>query len=231
MMDDSDGDGVGDTRRRGRPRGSKSLCAYIQNDVERRKYFVNRIKAIRAKAETFAKCTGEDILVIAIDENGGAHFWGTPAFERFMNMEGVQDLLYKHLTTPQNMNDPNVEAEHLRALLRQKIAVDSTPDGLLMPNFDISGPPQEWPAGIPWCEPGQLTHEQLLIVLKTMHQQQQAQAQSQLTPEQQHHLAEQQALEEHHMQHAHAMQQHAQHAMHHQNDYHTGESDTKRLKQ
>lgn len=100
-----------------------------------------------------------------------------------------------------------------------------------MPNFDISGPPQEWPAGIPWCEPGQLTHEQLLIVLKTMHQQQQAQAQSQLTPEQQHHLAEQQALEEHHMQHAHAMQQHAQHAMHHQNDYHTGESDTKRLKQ
>merc|ERR1712054_543133 len=93
-LDDSDGEG-GDTRRRGRPRGSKSLCAYIQNDVERRKYFVNRIKAIRAKAETFAKCTGEDILVIAIDENGGAHFWGTPAFERFMNMEGVQDLLYK----------------------------------------------------------------------------------------------------------------------------------------
>merc|ERR1711907_302930 len=119
IMDDDSDDGG--TRRRGRPRERK---AFIQNDQERRKYFVNRVKAIRAKAETFAKCTGQDILTLTIDEEGGAHYWGTPAFERFMNMDGVQDILYKHLTTPhpvpvQQSVHPDVEAEHLRALLRQ----------------------------------------------------------------------------------------------------------------
>merc|ERR1711998_67031 len=78
VMDDVDSDDGG-TRRRGRPRERK---AFIQNDQERRKYFVNRVKAIRAKAETFAKCTGQDILTLTIDEEGGAHYWGTPAFER-----------------------------------------------------------------------------------------------------------------------------------------------------
>lgn len=164
---DADSDDEGGTRRRGRPRERK---AFIQNDQERRKYFVNRVKAIRAKAETFAKCTGQDILVITFDEEMGAHFWGTPSFERFFNIEGVQDLLFKHLTTGQIDNDSNMEAEHLRALLRQKIAVDTTSLGLVMPDFAVMPPPAEWPVGIPFCEPAQLTHEQLLVVLKSMHQ-------------------------------------------------------------
>lgn len=169
---DADSDDEGGARRRGRPRERK---AYIQNDQERRKYFCNRVKAIRAKAETFAKCTGQDILVITFDEEGGAHFWGSPAFERFYNIEGVQDLLYKYLTTQpvpvDNSNmDGTVEAEHLRALLRQKIAIDSTPMGLVMPDFTVTAPPEDWPVGIPFCEPGSLTHDQLLMVLKSMHQ-------------------------------------------------------------
>lgn len=164
---DADSDDEGGTRRRGRPRERK---AFIQNDQERRKYFVNRVKAIRAKAETFAKCTGQDILVITFDEEMGAHFWGTPSFERFFNIEGVQDLLFKHLTTGQIDPDSNMEAEHLRALLRQKIAVDTTSLGLVMPDFAVTPPPADWPVGIPFCEPTQLTHEQLLVVLKSMHQ-------------------------------------------------------------
>merc|ERR1719353_1476608 len=63
--DDLEDDDDGSTRRRGRPRGSKTLNAYITNDGERRKYFVKRIKAIRSQAETFARCTGGNILVIA----------------------------------------------------------------------------------------------------------------------------------------------------------------------
>lgn len=165
VMDDMDSDDGG-TRRRGRPRERK---AFIQNDQERRKYFVNRVKAIRAKAETFAKCTGQDILTLTIDEEGAAHYWGTPAFERFMNMEGVQDILYKHLNEPHVEPSVDVEEEHLRALLRQKIAVDQSQEGLVMPNFDMTAPPQDWPASVPWTEPGLLSHDQLLIVLKSMH--------------------------------------------------------------
>merc|ERR1711988_800290 len=87
-------------------------------------------------------------------------------------MDGVQDILYKHLTNqPVQQSGADVEAEHLRALLRQKIAVDSTPEGLVMPNFGMTAPPPDWPVGVPWNEPGLLNHEQLLLVLKSMHQQ------------------------------------------------------------
>jgi len=100
--DGGDSDGEGGARRRGRPRERK---AFIQNSQEvrsgllqdvfsffpfhhsfyssqRRKYFMNRVKAIKAKAETFAKCTGQDILCMTVDEDGCAHFWGSPSFER-----------------------------------------------------------------------------------------------------------------------------------------------------
>jgi hypothetical protein len=92
-MDDDQG-----TRRRGRPRGSKTLNAYITNDAERRKYFVKRIKAIRTQAETFARCTGGNILVVAVQgESGGLHHCGTAAFERFIRDERVAELMYTYL--------------------------------------------------------------------------------------------------------------------------------------
>jgi len=92
---------------------------------QRRKYFVNRVKAIRSKAETFAKCTGQDILVLTFDEEGNAHYWGSPSFERFFNIDGVQDVLYRTLSQPhmgdyppQYDNSMVSEEEHYRALLR-----------------------------------------------------------------------------------------------------------------
>ena len=67
--DEEDG---GYVRRRGRPRGSKTLNAYIQNDAERRKYFTKRIKALRSQVtEAFARCTGGNILVVAIQSETG----------------------------------------------------------------------------------------------------------------------------------------------------------------
>ena len=91
---------------------------------QRRKYFVNRIKAIRSKAETFAKCTGQDILCLTFDEEGNAHYWGTPAFERFFNIEGVQDVLYRTLSHPpmgeypMQYNEILSEEDHYRDMIR-----------------------------------------------------------------------------------------------------------------
>jgi len=55
---------------------------YIENDAERAKFFANRVKTIRTKAETFATCTGTFRLSIApaqahkvvpAGRGGGAH--------------------------------------------------------------------------------------------------------------------------------------------------------------
>ena len=45
----------GYVRRRGRPKGSKTLSAFITNDAERRKYFVKRIKAIRSQVHRYVQ--------------------------------------------------------------------------------------------------------------------------------------------------------------------------------
>jgi len=152
---------------------------YIESDVERAKFFASRVKTIRAKAETFAKCTGEDVLVVCIDENGNAHHWGTKAFQKFMSDDKVQEMIYKHITEPTAttqpvLQDTRVEAEHLRALLRQKIthrcaAVGITGESAATVYNDQSKRPEDWPVTIPFCEPVHLSHEQLVTILKSFH--------------------------------------------------------------
>lgn len=89
----------GYVRRRGRPKGSKTLSAFITNDAERRKYFVKRIKAIRSQvSDTFSRCSGGNILVVAIQsETGGVHHCGTGPFERFIRDEEVTEIMYAYL--------------------------------------------------------------------------------------------------------------------------------------
>lgn len=150
---------------------------YIENDAERAKFFANRVKTIRTKAETFATCTGEEVLIVAIDENGGCHHWGTSSFEKFMEDRRVQELIYKHITeTPKPqmvLNDTRVEAEHLRALLRQKMTQRQRPDPV---SYEAGKKPPEWPESVSFTEPTELSHEQLLKVLKAMHHKEQENA-------------------------------------------------------
>eukprot|EP00658_Telonema_sp_P-2_P038108 TRINITY_DN27388_c0_g1_i2.p1 TRINITY_DN27388_c0_g1~~TRINITY_DN27388_c0_g1_i2.p1 ORF type:complete len:140 (+),score=19.60 TRINITY_DN27388_c0_g1_i2:74-493(+) len=127
---------------------------------------------ILGKAETFSTCTGEDILVIAIDEDGEGQHWGTPAFQKFLKDPRVQDLMLKHLThepcRPSTvMSDSAAEFDHLSALLREQVAKLSP--------FGINGSlnwehrPDAWPAEVPFCDPKLLSHQQVLKVLKVLH--------------------------------------------------------------
>lgn len=140
---------------------------YIDNDFERAKFFNSRIKTIRAKTETFAKCTGEEVLVIAIDEGGSAHHWGTKAFEKFVQNPKVQELIFKHITEQPAaqtvLQDTAVEEQHLRSLLRQKFLTKQ------LTFDDPAKRPEEWPETVPFAEPMHLTHEQLLMVLKSFY--------------------------------------------------------------
>merc|ERR1711934_977 len=84
----------------GLPHSGKSnirIASYITNGSERRRFFAERIKAIRSRVETFARCTGENILVIALDEDGRAHHWGTSAFQKFVADERVTGIMYRYL--------------------------------------------------------------------------------------------------------------------------------------
>lgn len=132
----------------------------------------HRIKLILSKAETFATCTGEDILVIAVDESGNGQHWGTPAFNRFLKDKRVQALMVKHLmdapAKPEPvMSEASVEIDHLCALLRQKVASASPYDS--MGQFSHEHMPAAWPADVPFCDPKLLSHAQVLRVLKELH--------------------------------------------------------------
>jgi hypothetical protein len=151
-----------------------SYTEYIENDYERAKFFNSRIKTIRAKTETFAKCTGEEVLVIAIDEQGSAHHWGTKAFEKFVQNPKVQELIFKHITEQpvqqSVLPDKMAEEQHLRATLRNKILQKQRAAGNVSNGASFEDPsqrPEEWPEVVPFCDPIHLTHEQLLLVLKS----------------------------------------------------------------
>jgi len=116
---------------------AKRKAAYLQDDEDEIEGETNsrktrpenatdaehRIKVILGKAETFATCTAEDILVIAIDEDGHGQHWGTGAFRSFLQDKRIQELLYQHLVdTPSQpssvLSETSLEIEHLSALLR-----------------------------------------------------------------------------------------------------------------
>ena len=79
----------------------------------------------------------------------------------------------QQMDTPHYPDPSEMDTHHLRALLREKLAVDSGNGmGLVMPDFDSSPPPTTWPIEIPYCDPERLSHEQLLEVLKCLHPQQ-----------------------------------------------------------
>lgn len=151
---------------------------YTGEDYENDLEFANRIKTIRTKAETFSKCTGEEVLIVALDNKGGCHHWGTPCFEKFMNDRRVQELIYKHMTEPPSgsqtvLNDTHVEAEHLRALLSQKMQLRHKELlGVVASDAPIYAEPamrpEEWPEDIVFTEPVNLSHAQLLTILKRM---------------------------------------------------------------
>jgi len=155
--DDDEHDGEPNSRK------SRPECA---TDAE------HRIKVILGKAETFATCTGEDILVIAIDEDGHGQHWGTGAFRRFLQDKRIQELLYQHLVDTPNqpssvLSETSLEIEHLSALLRQKVA-NASPYGSTA-TFNNDHRPAPWPASVPFCDPRLLSHSQVLQVLKAIH--------------------------------------------------------------
>merc|ERR1711907_19086 len=146
--------------------------SYITNGVDRRRYFAERIKAIRSRVETFARCTGENILVIAVDEDGRAHHWGTSAFQKFVADERVTGIMYRYLNEFQpimprdvqsRVRKPNitdkVQLAHLRALVRAKLSS-------FKPGRAESVPPH-WPKSVPFVSPGDLNAEQLILVAKS----------------------------------------------------------------
>jgi len=193
------------TKRRGRPKGRTALNSFIENGVERRKYFVNRIKAMRSKAENFAYCTNSEMLLLAIDESGMCHHWETEGMGRFINDAQIQDAMFQvvcqnHGAPPPDeqaeansihqvaqikaqrlagtgqpmpqqsaevsMQQAAEEAEHLRSLLRQKVAMMPMPDGLARIYGNEEHRPAEWLASVPFVEPAQLDHGTLLAVLQ-----------------------------------------------------------------
>jgi len=156
---------------------------YIINEQERKKYFIERIKAIRQRVETFARCTGENILVIAVDETGQAHHWATGAFQKFVQDERVADIMYQYLGQPEIEDEEStdqtpplpiptdpVQIEHLRALLRSKTLEHVKRSNLgARVNWDlITHRPPQWPGEhkVPFQEPSSLHPAQLIRVLK-----------------------------------------------------------------
>jgi len=149
-------------------RGNKSRPAsYIANGVERRKFFGERIKAIRSRVETFARCTGENILVIAVDEEGRAHHWGTSAFQKFVADDRVTSIMYRYLNEPapsipaesaQPIKKPSITSHaqlaHVQAMVRDRMRIAGLRPGSEAP----------WPASVPFQEPGSLSPEDLMEV-------------------------------------------------------------------
>eukprot|EP00656_Telonema_subtile_P057891 TRINITY_DN9636_c0_g1_i2.p1 TRINITY_DN9636_c0_g1~~TRINITY_DN9636_c0_g1_i2.p1 ORF type:complete len:234 (+),score=34.62 TRINITY_DN9636_c0_g1_i2:153-854(+) len=163
MSSDEDGGAIG--------RSSKTRPpAYIINGVDRRKYFAERIKAIRSRVETFARCTGENILVIAVDEDGRAHHWGTSAFQKFVADERVTGIMYQYLKEPQNatvrttprlpkITDPT-QLAHLQALVQEK--VDQAGGSVHLGKM-----PSRWPPRVPFRPPSELDGDQLIAVARS----------------------------------------------------------------
>merc|ERR1711934_312360 len=160
----------------GLPHSGKSnirIASYITNGSERRRFFAERIKAIRSRVETFARCTGENILVTAVDEDGRAHHWGTSAFQKFVADERVTSIMYRYLNEFQPIM-PSVQTRarrpritdkmqlaHLRALVRSQLTKFSATDD----EKSSSAPPQ-WPPSVPFRPPGDLDSDQLISVAK-----------------------------------------------------------------
>jgi len=99
------------TKRRGRPKGRTALNSFIENGVERRKYFVNRIKAMRSKAENFAYCTNSEFLLLGIDESGMCHHWETDGMARFIQDPQIQDAMFQVVCQNHGAPPPDLAAE------------------------------------------------------------------------------------------------------------------------
>eukprot|EP00658_Telonema_sp_P-2_P040286 TRINITY_DN28810_c0_g3_i1.p1 TRINITY_DN28810_c0_g3~~TRINITY_DN28810_c0_g3_i1.p1 ORF type:complete len:305 (+),score=72.17 TRINITY_DN28810_c0_g3_i1:77-991(+) len=167
-------------------RGTRTRApAYIPNGVDRRKYFAERIKAIRSRVETFARCTGENILVIAVDEDGRAHHWGTSAFQKFVADERVTGIMYRYLKEPQPMvggpssaaRGPKItdatQLAHLRALVQSKL-------GAAGGSIALGKIPVQWPPSVPFRQPAELNGDQLIAVARSFMETESAGRQSSL---------------------------------------------------
>jgi hypothetical protein len=199
------GNDAENTKRRGRPKGRTALNSFIENGVERRKYFVNRIKAMRSKAENFAYCTNSEFLLLGIDESGMCHHWETDGMLRFIQDSQIQDAMFQVVCQNHGAPPPDLaaeelsiqqvaqikaarlagqknpshgqqgdmsaaqaveEAEHLRSLLRQKVAMMPLPDQSPRIYGNEDHRPPEWLAAVPFVEPSALDHGTLLAVLQ-----------------------------------------------------------------
>ena len=82
---------------------------------------------------------------------------------------------------PQQYEDySQVDTEQLRTWIRQKFAVGQGPEGnYIMPDYSATQAPPDWPTTVLWTDPSQLTHEQLLEVIKIAQQHREHQHQEQ----------------------------------------------------